>query len=164
MDEPDLGGDPGSGRDALFESAAAYSDTRFDLAQGGEARLRTGRSSRAASFFDVLGRAGRCSAARFTLDDDRRGGGAEGPVAVISYAFWQRRYGGAADAVGRTLVLNGVPVHGRGRDAAGFFGPTVGRSFDVAVPIGMVDRVQSFGGGGSCSTRAPRGGSRSSRD
>ncbi len=63
-------------------------------------------------------------------------------MAVLSYAFWQRRYGGAADAIGRTLTLNGIPFTVVGVTPPGFFGPSVGRSFDVAVPIGMVDRVQ----------------------
>jgi predicted permease len=81
----------------------------------------------------------------FTLEDDRRGGGPHGPVAILSYAFWQRRFGGSADAVGCTLVLNGVPFTVVGVTPPSFFGPTVGRSFDVAVPIGMVDRVQQTG-------------------
>ena len=80
-----------------------------------------------------------------TPDDDRRDGGPDGPVAVISYAFWQRRFGGAADAVGRSLTLNGVPFTIVGVTPPSFFGPSVGRSFDVAAPIGMVDRVQPNG-------------------
>jgi predicted permease len=98
------------------------------------------------SFFELLGV--RALAGRtFTLDDDRRGGGSAGAVAVISHGFWQRRYDGAADAVGRTLRLNGVPFTVIGVTPPSFFGPTVGRSFDVAVPIGLVDRLQQGGAG-----------------
>ncbi len=125
----------------ILESAAAFSDTRFDLAKGGEAEVAAGFFASGA-FFDVVG-VPAILGRTFTLEDDRRGGGPDGPVAVISYAFWQRRFGGAADAVGRTLPLNGVPFTIVGVTPPSFFGPTVGRSFDVAVPIGLVDRVQT---------------------
>jgi putative ABC transport system permease protein len=125
---------------AILEGAAAFSDTRFDLAAGGEVEPVDGFYA-SGSFFDVAGVPPMLGRA-FTLDDDRRGGGESGPVAVISYGFWQRRYGGAADAVGRTLRLNGLPFTIVGVTPPSFFGPTVGRSFDVAVPIGMVDRVE----------------------
>ena len=145
----------------ILESAAAYSDTRFDLAQGGEAELAQGLFA-SGSFFDVIG-VPAILGRTFTLDDDRRGGGPNGPVAVVSYAFWQRRYGGAADAVGRTLTLNGVPFTIVGVTPPSFFGPTVGRSFDVAVPIGMVDRVHRRPAGGSRGSRPATGWSRACR-
>ena len=43
----------------------------------------------------------------FTPADDRRGCGSAG--AVISYAFWQREFGGSAYAIGRKIVLGGAP-------------------------------------------------------
>ena len=88
---------------------------------------------RAADLFDVLGvRAilGRT----FTDADDRRGGGPDGPVAVIRYAFWQRRFSGAADVVGRTLTVEHVPFTIVGVTPPDFFGVDVGRTFDVAMP------------------------------
>jgi len=124
----------------LVESAAACSDARLDLASGGEAQLAQAFYA-SGEFFDVVG-APAMLGRTFTSDDDRRGGGSAGPVAVLSYAFWQRRYGGAADAIGRTLALNGIPFTVVGVTPPGFFGPSVGRSFDVAVPIGMVDRLE----------------------
>src|SRR2546428_345697 len=55
---------------------------------------------------------------------------------VISHAFWQRHFGGAADAIGRTLTIERVPYTIVGVTPADFFGPDVGRAFDVAIPIG----------------------------
>src|SRR5262249_51857947 len=52
------------------------------------------------------------------------------------YRFWQRRFGGAADVIGARLVLDRVPFTIVGVTPPGFFGPSVGRAFDVAVPIG----------------------------
>jgi putative ABC transport system permease protein len=127
----------------VLESAAAFSDTRFDLAPGGEAEFAAGFWA-SGGFFDVVGVPAMLGRT-LTAADDRRDGGPDGPVAVISYAFWQRRFGGAGDAIGRTLTLNGVPFTVVGVTPPSFFGPTVGRSFDVAAPIGMVDRVQQNG-------------------
>jgi putative ABC transport system permease protein len=41
----------------------------------------------------------------FDEDEDRPGGP---PVVVLSHALWQQRFGGSADAVGKTLKLDGV--------------------------------------------------------
>ena len=65
-----------------------------------------------------------------------RGGGRDGAVAVVSYNFWQRRFGGAADIVGRTLTIERVPFTIVGVSPAGFFGPDVGRAFDVGDSAG----------------------------
>jgi predicted permease len=120
----------------LFESSTAWSDegVRFDLGQGGEAQPVLGLWT-SGSFFDVLG-VPAILGRTFTPADDRRGGGPDGPVAVISYPFWQRRFGGDADVIGRSLTLDRVPFTIIGVTPPGFFGPSVGRAFDVAVPIG----------------------------
>jgi putative ABC transport system permease protein len=68
-----------------------------------------------------------------TSDDDRRGCGAD--AAVISYGFWQREYGGQPSVLGSKLTLEGHPFPIVGITPPGFFGPEIGRSYDVAVPI-----------------------------
>ena len=118
----------------VFKSSAAWDDTRFDLATGGEEVPVNGMFV-SGSFFDTLGvRAvvGRTLAP----SDDRRGGGPEGAVAVISHSFWQRHFGGTADIVGRSLLLQRVAYTVVGVIDSHFTGPDVGRQFDVAVPIG----------------------------
>ena len=112
----------------------AWSVDRFDLSQGGTVEPADGLRV-SGGFFDALGVApvvGR----GFTPQDDLRGGGADGAVAVISYAFWQRRFGGAPDVVGRPLSIDRVPFTIVGVTPAAFTGPDVGTSYDVAVPIG----------------------------
>ena len=86
-------------------------------------------------YFEVLG-VPAILGRTWTKDDDRRGGGPDGAVAVISYAFWQRRFGGAADVIGRPLVVERVPFTIVGVTPPGFFGVDVGRTFDVAIPLG----------------------------
>jgi predicted permease len=44
---------------------------------------------------------------RFTAADDAPG---SPPTVILSYAYWQRRFGGAPDIVGRTLTLDGTPA------------------------------------------------------
>ena len=118
----------------LFAGAFAWSATRFNLAEGGQTQFADGLWA-SGGYFDVLGvkpLLGRT----FTADDDRRGGGADGPVAVISYGFWQRRYNGAANVLGQSITVERVPFTIIGVTPPGFFGTDVGRTFDVAIPIG----------------------------
>ena len=81
------------------------------------------------TMFDVLG-VPAILGRTFTDEDDRPGGGPDGPVAVISYAFWQRRFGGAADAIGRSLTIERVPFTIVGVTPPQFFGVDVGRTFE----------------------------------
>jgi hypothetical protein len=127
-------------RPALHDGAFAYALTRFDLARGGAADPVEGLWA-SGRMFEVLG-VPAALGRTFTAADDRPGGGPDGPVAVISHTFWQRRFGGAPDVVGRTLTLNRVPVTVVGVAPRGFFGPDVGRAFDVAVPLGAAPRVK----------------------
>jgi putative ABC transport system permease protein len=117
-----------------FDGAVAWSMQRFNLAARGPTDLVDGMYANG-DLFDVLG-VPAVSGRTFTARDDVRGGGPDGPVAVVSYAFWQRRLGGAADVIGRTLSLERVPFTIIGVTPPAFLGPTVGQAFDVVVPIG----------------------------
>jgi len=119
-----------------FKAAFAFSrrTTRFNFAQGGQTDFVEGIYA-SGGYFDGLGvtpMRGRF----FTPGDDRRGGGPDGPVAVISYALWQRRYGGAADVIGRTQTIDRVPFTIVGVTPPEFFGTDVGSRSDVILPIG----------------------------
>ncbi len=86
------------------------------------------------TFFDVLGVpafAGRV----LTPADDRRSGGPDGPVAVLSYSFWTTRFARDASAIGQTLNLHGVTFRIVGVTPPDFFGLDVGKSFDVILPL-----------------------------
>ncbi len=118
----------------LFTGVMATGFARFSLSTGGEARVIPGLYVNA-SFLDTLGVTpviGR----NFTADDDRRGGGPDGPVAILNYGFWRREYGGDRSVVGRTIALDGHSFTVIGITPQDFFGVRVGLSFDVMVPIG----------------------------
>jgi putative ABC transport system permease protein len=111
-----------------------WSPTEFNLTTRGERQVAYGLWV-SGSFFDTLGVApviGR----PLSETDDRRGGGPDGAVTVISHGFWQRRYGGAADVIGRTLTLDGVSFTIVGVAPKRFSGVDVGRTVDVVVPFG----------------------------
>jgi putative ABC transport system permease protein len=85
-----------------FSGIAASTRGGMNLSDGGEPeRLRGVRVT--GNFFEVLGRQpsmGRVfSAKEMELGSHR--------VAILSHALWQRRFGGGADALGKTLRLNG---------------------------------------------------------
>ncbi|HLK66059.1 MAG TPA: ABC transporter permease [Bryobacteraceae bacterium] len=62
-------------------------------------------------------------------------------TAVISYRYWQSRFHGDPEMVGRTLALNGLPFTVIGIAPPEFFGVEVGSSPDVYVPLTMCDRL-----------------------
>ncbi|MGA8029494.1 MAG: ABC transporter permease [Bryobacteraceae bacterium] len=118
-------------RQQAFSSLFAWGDTRFNLSQSGEARFAEGLWV-SGDFFKTLGvrpLLGRLIA----KEDDRAGCGS--PGVVISYAFWQRQFGGDLEVIGTKLSLDGHRVDIAGVTPANFFGVEVGRNFDVAVPI-----------------------------
>ena len=118
----------------VLVAAAAYGNPRFNLNSGGETRNVQGLFV-SGRFFDTLGVAAHIGRT-FTADDDRRGGGSDGPVAVLSYGFWQREYGGTSDVIGKPIVLDGHPFTIIGVSQRDFRGVQIGRAFDVAAPIG----------------------------
>ena len=63
--------------------------------------------------------------------DDRPGG----TVAVLSHAYWQRRFGGRLDVIGATVTLNNVPFTIVGVEPVGFWGAEIGRPYDISVPM-----------------------------
>ena len=112
----------------------AYGNPRFNLNSGGETRNAQGLFV-SGRFFDTLGVTAQIGRL-FTDDDDRRGGGPDGPVAVLSYGFWQREYGGRADVIGESIQLDGHPFTIIGVSQRDFRGMQIGRAFDIAAPLG----------------------------
>jgi hypothetical protein len=115
----------------LFDTVFAFSrrTTRFNLAQGGRTDFVDGVYA-SGQYFDAL-RVAALLGRTFTAEDDRRGGGSRGPVAVVSYAFWQRRFGGAADVIGRTQTIDRVPFTIIAVMPPDFFGTDVDSRSDV---------------------------------
>jgi putative ABC transport system permease protein len=118
----------------VFDGTLAWSSTDFNLVPRGEVQIVSGAWV-SGSYFETLGISPRLG--RMLVEsDDRRNGGVDGPVAVISHAFWQRQYGAAPDVIGRSLMLDGVSFTVVGVTPQRFSGLDVGRRADVIVPFG----------------------------
>ena len=115
--------------------AFAWSADRVNLAERGEVESADALVV-SGGFFDTLG-VGAQLGRTFTPAADVRGGGPDGPVVVIGYDLWQRRFGGAPDVLGKTLPVDGFPCTIIGVMPPGFFGIEVGRPFDVLIPLGV---------------------------
>jgi predicted permease len=128
-------------RDA-FAGVAAWASNSFNLSRGGETDAVRGMWV-SGGLFDLLG-VPAALGRTITAKDDVRGGGADGPVVVISHGLWQRRFGGAPDVVGRTLYVERIPFTVIGVTPPDFFGLLVGRAFDVAVPFGVEPLIRGL--------------------
>jgi len=78
-------------------------------------------------------------------EDDHEG--SSSAVAVISYRFWQRAFGGDPQVLKKPLSLNGTPFTIIGVLPQGFFGLDPSVSPDAMIPISMV-QVAAAGGAG----------------
>jgi predicted permease len=87
----------------VFSGLAMYVDTGADLDISG---TKVGVDVQLANwdFFDILGV--RLSPGRGFRPDEDEAPGAR-PVAILSYALWVNRLGGASDIVGKNILLNG---------------------------------------------------------
>jgi predicted permease len=119
-----------------FSGLAAFG-TDIPIHLSGDARLPERVTSAVVSgnFFSVLGaRPGR--GRLIVPSDDARGAA---PVAVLSDAFWQRRFDGDRGVIGTTIRINGLPVTVVGVAPKGFVGATFQAPPDVWLPLSMID-------------------------
>jgi predicted permease len=76
-------------------------------------------------------------------EDTNLSSGAKQQVAVIGYEFWQNRFGGAADIVGKQIRIEGHPFTAVGVTRKWFTGLTSGEPPEVTVPITAMPFTQS---------------------
>jgi predicted permease len=70
-----------------------------------------------------------------TPDDSNPSTGTTSQVAVISYELWQRNFGGALDAVGKQIRIEGHPFTIIGVTRKWFTGLSVGEPPEVTIPV-----------------------------
>ena len=90
------------------------------------------------NYYDVLG-VPAFMGRMITYSDDNS---AASPVAVISYRYWQKRFSGRPDVIGKQIDLNKVAFTIAGVAPPGFEGAMdLGSSMDVAIPMGWETQV-----------------------
>jgi putative ABC transport system permease protein len=92
------------------------------------------------NFFDVLGV--RAALGRtFRPEEDREPGA--GPVVVLNYDFWERKFAGDRSVVGQNVLVNGQGFTIIGVAPNGFQGTTIIGGPDMWIPMSMHDQILS---------------------
>jgi predicted permease len=92
------------------------------------------------NYFRALGL--RPALGRFIRHDEVNAAG-RASVAVVSHDYWQRRFGGADNAIGQTIRINGIEMTVIGVTPEGFQGTVLGLQFDMWLPATMAPIVLS---------------------
>jgi putative ABC transport system permease protein len=87
-----------------FELMAGFREYSYNLTARAEP-LRVGVLMTSASYFDIHG--AKPLLGRFYTAEEDRGGGP--PVTVMNHGMWQNQFGGRADIIGESVVLDEVP-------------------------------------------------------
>src|SRR5690349_2098453 len=117
----------------VFSGVIARGGAQMNVSYGDQTERVRGELV-SGNFFEVLGVrpwAGRL----FTQDDDRNPGAH--PLAVLSYAFWDRRFGKDPNVIGKTILVNEYPLTVIGVTPPSFYGVNLSNNPHVRVPMLM---------------------------
>ena len=115
----------------IFESVAAFAGPgRLELSGSGPASLVQGELV-SGDYFETLG-VGAALGRTIQPSDEQPGAPS---VVVLSYPYWQRVFGGAQDAIGKTIRLNGTSSVIVGVIDPIFTRLTPGKSVDLWIPL-----------------------------
>ncbi len=118
-------------RPGVLSDVFAFGSISLNVNAGGEADVATGQAV-SGNYYDGLGV--QAWLGRTITDQDDRAGA--GPVALLSYRYWQRRFGGDQAIIGKQINLNNVAFTVIGVTPPGFEGAMqAGSTQDVSIPI-----------------------------
>jgi len=134
----------------VFSSMLAFDTASLVFGKGDRSDVATGYVA-SGNFFDMLGVKARLGGTFHAEDDEP----AAAPVAVISYAAWQRRFGGDPNIVGQRIDLSSTPFTIVGVAPEGFTGLLKPYSPEFWIPIGKHATLRD-GGAASLQNRQER--------
>jgi putative ABC transport system permease protein len=117
----------------VFTGLAAHTDFIANLSFGDQPAYGRGWLV-SGSYFGVLSLEPALGRLIGREDEPRIG---ESAVVVLSYDYWQSRFGGNPDVLGETLTVNGQALEIIGVAPAGFTGTTLGTRALVFVPLSL---------------------------
>jgi predicted permease len=117
----------------FLDGVLCRAEIQVNLTAGGDPRPVAAEIV-SGSYFPVLG-VGPALGRVIEPEDDAAPGA--GPVVVLAYDFWQTQFGGAADVVGRKVLIGNHPMTVVGVAAAGFRGVDVGAVPAFWIPTSM---------------------------
>jgi predicted permease len=127
-------------KNQVFDGLAAHAGTALSITGGTGEPEQVGGEIVTGNYFELLGAPMRLGRGLTSHDDATPGAS---PVTVLSYGFWQRRFGGDPSIVGRTISINGRPFTVVGVAAESFKGTNALGGAQVWVPFAMYREVTS---------------------
>lgn len=120
-------------QDPAFSGLLARFAVQVSVSGQGQTELANGELV-TGNYFEVLGV--RPALGRIFSASDETAPGAN-TVAVLSYGYWSRHYGGDPGILNKILNVNGTPLTIVGVARAGFAGVQVGQVPDLFIPVTM---------------------------
>ena len=120
-------------KNTVFANVLTRSGVDFNASYGGQSERAVGEMV-SGNYFETLGV--QPFLGRLIGPEDDRTPGAH-PVAVLSYGYWQRRFGSDPAVVGKDIILDNNPIRVIGITPPGFYGTELARSPDIRVPMMM---------------------------
>ena len=121
-----------------IDGLATFRDVdRLNVEEDGNSEVQSGQFV-SGNYFQVLGVE---AAGGRTLGPGDDQAGSHAWPAMISYGYWQRRFGGSADAMGKRITVNTIPFTIVGVIPRRFRGLNIDASSDVTMPLGVMPQV-----------------------
>ncbi len=120
-------------KNTIFANVLTRSGVSFNASYGGQSE-HAGGEMVSGNYFETLGV--QPFLGRLIGPEDDRIPGAH-PVAVLSYGYWQRRFGSDPAIVGKDIILNNNPIRVIGITPPRFYGTEMAQNPDIRVPMMM---------------------------